>query len=111
MEGWNITWPSMPNTTPMESHKYQELMNSQEKLITIKEIFLDIGKQMLETSYTLSLGEMLEIVLKLNKYLWPKLKLEKIQNVSKSTIENQVGSLVLEVRTTIVAINNHMVVI
>ncbi len=57
----------MPNTTPMESHKYQELVNSQEKLITIKEIFLDIGKQMLETSYTLSLGQMLEIVLKLNK--------------------------------------------
>jgi hypothetical protein len=32
-------------------------MNSQEKLIKVKEIFLDIGKKMLETSYTLSLRQ------------------------------------------------------
>jgi hypothetical protein len=31
-------------------------MNLQEKLITVKKIFLNIGKQTLETSYTLSLG-------------------------------------------------------
>ncbi len=44
MEGWNTTWRSMPNTTPLEAHKSQEVVNSQEKLITIEEIFLDIGK-------------------------------------------------------------------
>jgi hypothetical protein len=38
----------MPNTTPMETQKSQDVMNSQEKLITIEEIFLDIVKQMLE---------------------------------------------------------------
>ncbi len=47
MEGWNTTWPSMPNTTLMEAYKYQESVNAQEKLITVEEIFLDIGKQML----------------------------------------------------------------
>jgi hypothetical protein len=31
-------------------------MNLQEELITVKKIFLNIVKQMLETSYTLSLG-------------------------------------------------------
>jgi len=31
-------------------------MNSQEKLITIEEIFLNIGKQMLELNYILNLG-------------------------------------------------------
>ncbi len=31
-------------------------MNSQDKLIIVKEIFLDIGKQMLKTSYTFELG-------------------------------------------------------
>jgi hypothetical protein len=31
-------------------------MNSQEKLIKVKEIFLNIGKKMLKTSYILSLG-------------------------------------------------------
>ncbi len=29
----------MPNTTPMEAQKSQEVMNSQEKLIIIEEIF------------------------------------------------------------------------
>jgi hypothetical protein len=46
----------MPNATLGEAHKSQEVVNSQEKLITIKEIFLDIGKQMLKTSSTLNLG-------------------------------------------------------
>ncbi len=36
-------------------------MNSQEKLITIEGIFLDIGKQMLKTSYTLNLGQLFKI--------------------------------------------------
>jgi hypothetical protein len=34
----------MPNITLMETQKSQEVTNSQEKLIAIKEIFLDIGK-------------------------------------------------------------------
>jgi len=44
MEGWNTTWPSIPNTIPMEAQKSQEVVNSQEKLITLKKIFLNIGK-------------------------------------------------------------------
>jgi hypothetical protein len=44
MEGWNTTWPNMPNTTSMEAHKSQEVVNSQEILITVEEIFLDISK-------------------------------------------------------------------
>ncbi len=44
MEGWNTTWLSMLNTTPVEVEKFQEVVNSQEKLIIIEEVFLDIGK-------------------------------------------------------------------
>jgi hypothetical protein len=44
MEGWSTTWLCMPNTIPMEAQKSKEVMNSQEKLITVKEIFLNIGK-------------------------------------------------------------------
>ncbi len=44
LEGWNITWPSTPNTSPMEAQKSQEVVNSQEKLVTIEKIFLDISK-------------------------------------------------------------------
>jgi hypothetical protein len=46
----------MPNTTFMEAQKYQKIVNSQEKLITVEESFLNIGKQMLKTSYNLNLG-------------------------------------------------------
>ncbi len=61
MDGWNTTWLSMPNTSPMGAQKSQEVVNSQGKLIIVKEIFLDIGKQMLETSYTLNLGQLFKI--------------------------------------------------
>jgi hypothetical protein len=56
MEGWNTTWPGMPKTTLVDTQKIKEVVNSQRKLIIIKEIFLDIGKQMLEKIYTLNLG-------------------------------------------------------
>jgi hypothetical protein len=46
----------MPNATFVEAHKSQEVVNSQEKLIIVKEIFVDISKQMLKISYTLNLG-------------------------------------------------------
>ncbi len=86
-------------------------MNSQRKHITVEEIFLDINKQMLETNYTLNLRQLLKIAHELKRYLWQKLKLEKTQNVSKTTIEKQVGFLVPKVRTIAIAINNHMAII
>jgi hypothetical protein len=65
MDGWNTTWLGMPNTTIVEAHKSHEVVNSQEKLIIIEEIFLDIGKKMLRRNYTLNLGQLLKIYLKL----------------------------------------------
>jgi hypothetical protein len=66
---------------------------------------------MLETSYTLSLGQLLKIVPELKTYLWKKLKLKKTQNLSRTSTKKQVGSSVLEVGTTTIAIDNHMEVI
>jgi hypothetical protein len=101
----------MPNSTHMETQKYQEVVNSQKKMITIEEIFLDIGKHMLELSYTLNLGQLLKIAFELKRYLWQKLKPEKTQNVSRTITEKQVGSLVPKVRIVVVTINNHMAII
>ncbi len=28
MEGWKTTWLGMPNTTPVDAQKYQEVVNS-----------------------------------------------------------------------------------
>ncbi len=55
MEGWNTTWLGMPNVTHVKSQKYQESVISQENLIIGEEIFENISKQMLETSYTFKL--------------------------------------------------------
>jgi len=95
----------------VDAQKSQEVVNSQGKLIIIKEIFLDTGKHMLETNYTLNLGQLLKITFELNKYLWQKLKLEKTQNVSKATTNKHVSSSIPKVGTTNVVINNHMAII
>jgi hypothetical protein len=55
------------NTTLVDTQKYQEVVNSQGKLITLKENFLDIGKHMLKTSYTLNLGQLLKITHELKR--------------------------------------------
>jgi hypothetical protein len=49
---------NMPNTILIEAQKSRDAMNSQEKLNIVKNFFLNIGKQMLETSYTLNLGQL-----------------------------------------------------
>jgi hypothetical protein len=55
--------------------------------------------------------QLLKIIPQLKRYFWQKLKLETTQNVSTTTIDKQVCSLVLEVGITTVAISNHMVMI
>ncbi len=95
----------------METQKYQKIENSQKKSITVEENFLNISKQMLETSYNLNLGHLLEITPKLKRYLWQKLKLDKTQILNRTTIEKQVSSSVPEVRIAAIAIDNHMAII
>jgi len=63
---------------------------------------------MLETSYTLNLGEIFEIALKLKTCIWQKLKLKKIHNLTITTIDKQLSFLV---GTIVIPINNHMAVI
>jgi hypothetical protein len=62
----------------------------------VEEILQDISRQMLETNYTLNLGQLLKMAFELKRYLWEKVKLYQ-------------PSIVLEVTT--VVINNHVVVI
>lgn len=60
MDGWNTIWPRMPDITPsLKIHKLQKFIVPQSKLKLVEEIFQDVNKQMLETSYTLNLGQLL----------------------------------------------------
>ncbi len=72
MEGWNTTWLGILIIKFIEAQKYQELVDSQEKLIIEEECFQDIRKQMLEISYALILGQLLKITLKFKRCLWQK---------------------------------------
>ncbi len=75
---WNTMWLGMFNTTPfIKTPKPQESIVFHNKLISIKEIFQDINRQMLEISYTLNLGQLLKMVHELKIYLWQKMKLDK----------------------------------
>ncbi len=76
-------------------------MNSQEKLIIIEKILQDISKKMLKTSYTLNLGQLFKIILELKRHFWQKLKPEKTQNLSITTIEKKINFSIPEVGTTI----------
>jgi hypothetical protein len=55
---WTISWARMPSSIePANPIKLQEVpFTSPRKSISIKEIFQDINKQMLEISYTMNLG-------------------------------------------------------
>jgi hypothetical protein len=68
MEGWNLA--RYVNITLVDAQKFKDVVNSQRKLITIEKVFLDVSKQMLETSYTLNLAQLLKIALKLKRYFW-----------------------------------------
>jgi hypothetical protein len=58
-------WPCMLNTTPsIQLQKLQESI-----LISIEEIFQNISTQMLQSKYTLNLGQLLNIDLEFKKYL------------------------------------------
>jgi hypothetical protein len=54
---------------------------------------------------------LLKIALELKMYLWKKLKPKKTQNLNKTTMNKQVNYSILEVGTTVVVMDNHMVVI
>jgi hypothetical protein len=54
---------------------------------------------------------LLEIAPELKIYLWQKLKLEKTDNLSRTTTKKQVGFSVPKVRTTTIPLDNHMEII
>ncbi len=64
---------------------------------------------MLETTYTLKLGQLVKITLNLKKYMWHKLKLEKLDIIAKVIPKLSVTTVVethFEVDTATIKINN-----
>jgi hypothetical protein len=69
---WNISWVGLPkievSTKPIISQSLSTNFNN--IIMCMEQIFQDINKQMLETTYTLKLGQLLKIALDLKKYMW-----------------------------------------
>jgi hypothetical protein len=66
---------------------------------------------MLGTNYILKLGHLLKITHELKRYLWQKLKPKKTLKLNRITSKKKVKISILEVGTTVVVIDNHMVII
>jgi hypothetical protein len=69
---------------------------------------------MLETTYTLRLGQLLKITLDLKKYMWLKLKQKKSNIATKVTSEPSVATMIkthCAIDIVVIEINNEMVVI
>ncbi len=80
----------------------------------MEQIFQDINKQMLETTYILKLGQLLKITPDLKKYMWQKLKLEKPNIATKVILEPSVAIMVethFKVDIATIKVDNQMVVI
>jgi hypothetical protein len=58
-------------------------VNPINKVMSMEQIFQDINKQMLETTYTLRLGQLLKITPNLKKYMWQKLKPKNLNVATK----------------------------
>jgi hypothetical protein len=82
---WNTSWARLPkskvSTKPIVSQSL--FVNHINKVMSMEQIFQDINKQMLKTTYTLRLSQLLKITPNLEKYMWQKLKLEKPNIVTK----------------------------
>jgi len=69
---WNTSWVGLLKTNisikPIVPQNLFFIPNN--KVMSMKQIFQNINKQMLETIYTLRLGQLLKITPNLKKYMW-----------------------------------------
>jgi hypothetical protein len=80
----------------------------------MEQIFQDINKQMMETTYTLRLGQILQITLGVKKYMWQKLKLKKPNITNKMISKPSVATMVethFEVNIAVIKVDNQMEII
>lgn len=87
------------------------LSTSPSKIIYVVYIFQDINKQMLKISYTLNLKQLIKIVPNQKKYMWQKLKVDKPQINIRTIILKATTSIILDINTITIIINNHMAIV
>jgi hypothetical protein len=113
---WNTSWVGLleveVSTKPIVSQIL--IVNPINRVMSIKQIFQDISKHMLETTYTLRLGQLLKITLDFKIYMWQKLKPKKSNIVTKVILKPSVVTMVelhSKVDTVIIKIDNQTVII
>ncbi len=69
------------STKPIVPQNLSNIPNNRD--MSMEQIFQDINKQMMETTYTMRLSQLLKIALDLKKYMWQKLKPIKLNIATK----------------------------
>ncbi len=62
--------------------------------MSMEQIFQDINKQIMETTYTLKLSQLLKLTQDFKKYMWQKLKPEKSNITTKVISKPNVTTVV-----------------
>jgi len=69
---WDTSWARLleveVSTEPIVPQNLSIIPNN--KIMSMEQIFQNINKQMMETTYTLRLGQLLQIAPNLEKYMW-----------------------------------------
>jgi hypothetical protein len=80
----------------------------------MEHIFQDINKQIMETTYTLKLGQLLKIKPNLKNYMWQKLKPKK-PNIATQVIPESNVAIVVETHSELdiatIKVDNQMAII
>jgi len=113
---WNTSWAKLPkiemSTKPIVPQNLSTIPNNKDMFM--EQIFQDINKQMMETTYTLRLRQLLKIALDFKKYMWQKLKPIKLNITTKVIIEPNVAIVIQthsEVEIITIEVDNQMTII
>jgi hypothetical protein len=113
---WNTSWARLPETEVSTKPIVPQnlFIFSNNKVMYMEQIFEDISEHMLETTYTLRLGQLLKIAPHLKKYMWQKLKPEKPNIVIKVIPKPNVAKMMethFKVLTATIKKKNQMVLL
>ncbi len=93
---WSTSWARLPktkmSTKPIVPQNLSTIPNNRD--MSTEQIFQDINKQMMKTTYTLKLSQLLKITPNLKEYMWQKLKPVKPNKIIKMISKPNVAIVV-----------------
>ncbi len=112
---WSTSWARLPktkmSTKPIVPQNLSTIPNNRD--MSTEQIFQDINKQMMKTTYTLKLSQLLKITPNLKEYMWQKLKPVKPNKIIKMISKPNVAIVVQthsKVDIVVINVDNQMAI-